>query len=217
LGPPFHGDDAACYLAIIRNRGSVVLDLRTPEGAGTVRRLVGACDVVIENFLPGQIARLGLDDLRDTSPHAVRVSVRGAAPGGPLADLPSYDAVTQGRAGLRSVTGHPETGPVEVGCPSSTPSPGCTPLGASGALLGVARRAPTGAGGGSAARMRRRDISATGGKPPRGRPLPVLLGNAHPDIVPYGPMPTADGRIIVGATGERTVWRRGATCRRVRR
>ena len=203
-GPPFHGDDAAYYLAVNRNRRSVVLDLRGPEGADRVRRLVGACDVVIENFLPGQLARLGLDDLRDASPHAVWVSVRGAAAGGPLADLPGYDAMAQGRSGLMSVTGHPESGPVKVGVPVVDVVTGLyAAIGALGALVGVrdghdaARVEVPLFECGVATLVNQAANHLVGGL------VPALLGNGHPNVVPYGPMPTADGQIIVGATGER--------------
>ncbi|MBA2530092.1 MAG: CoA transferase, partial [Euzebyales bacterium] len=119
-GPPFFpaGDprgDAAYFLAVNRNRRSLTLDLRDAEAAGLLLRLAGACDVVVENFLPRHLAGLGLDVVRDANPGTVWVSVRGAGTDGPAGDLPGYDVMVQARSGLMGITGHPDTGPTKVG------------------------------------------------------------------------------------------------------
>src|SRR5688572_13312859 len=100
-GPPFHGDDAAYFFSVNRDRRSVALDLRTPAGQAVVRRLAQAADVVVENFLPHHLAALGLDRLRDET-DAVWVSVRGAGGDGPDGARPGYDVMAQARSGLMS-------------------------------------------------------------------------------------------------------------------
>ncbi|MCF2532431.1 CaiB/BaiF CoA transferase family protein [Yinghuangia soli] len=206
-GPPFHGDDAAYYLAINRNRRAMVLDLRTETDLEVVRTLAAAADVVIENFLPRQLTSLGLDRIRDAGDrHAVWVSVRGAAAGGPLADQPGYDAMAQARSGIMSVTGHPETGATKVGLPVVDVMTGLyAAIGALGALLGQ-HRSPDGRPAhvevplfecGVAALVNQSANHLIGGL------VPGLLGNLHPNVAPYGPLPTADGELVLGATSDR--------------
>ncbi|MDI2128495.1 CaiB/BaiF CoA transferase family protein [Yinghuangia seranimata] len=205
-GPPFHGDDAAYFMALNRNRRALVLDLRDAEGQEAVRRLAADADVVVENFLPRQLASLGLDEVRDTSPHAVWVSIRGASEAGPLGDQPGYDAMAQARTGIMSVTGHPETGPTKVGLPVVDVVTGLyAAIGALAALLG--RRHPS---DGAAARVEvplfECGVSALINQAANhliGGTVPGLLGNLHPNVAPYGPIPTADGELVLGATSDR--------------
>ncbi|MCF2531098.1 CaiB/BaiF CoA transferase family protein [Yinghuangia soli] len=205
-GPPFHGADAAYYLAINRNRRAMVLDLREPADLDVVKSLAAECDVVIENFLPRQLMSLGLDAVRDSSPHAVWVSIRGASSSGPLGDLPGYDAMAQARSGIMSVTGHELTGPTKVGFPVVDVVTGLyAAIGALGALLG--RHADQGR---RAARVEvplfECGVSALINQAANhlvGGAVPGLIGNLHPNVAPYGPMPTADGQIVIGATSNR--------------
>ena len=97
-GPPFHGDDAAYFFSVNRDRRSVALDLRRPPGRPSCARLAQAADVVVENFLPHHLAALGLDRLREQT-GAVWVSVRGAGGDGPDGDQPGYDVMAQARSG----------------------------------------------------------------------------------------------------------------------
>ncbi|NUU21687.1 MAG: CoA transferase [Streptomycetaceae bacterium] len=205
-GPPFHGDDAAYYLAVNRNRRAMVLDLRSDQDLDAVRSLAAAADVVIENFLPRQLASLGLDRVRDETRNAVWVSVRGAASGGPLADQPGYDAMAQARSGIMSVTGHPETGATKVGLPVVDVMTGLyAAIGALGALLGQHRTAD-----GRPAHVEVplfecgvASLINQGANHLIGGVVPGLLGNLHPNVAPYGPMPTADGELVIGATSDR--------------
>ncbi|MBC7678928.1 MAG: CoA transferase, partial [Pseudorhodobacter sp.] len=111
-GPPFHGEDAAYFFSVNRDRRSIALDLRTLAGQAVVGRLAQAADVVVENFLPRHLAALGLEALRDTT-DAVWVWVRGAGGDGPDGGKPGYDVMAQARSGLMSVTGTTE--PTKVG------------------------------------------------------------------------------------------------------
>ena len=199
-GPPFHGDDAAYFFAVNRDRRSVALDLTTPAGRAVVTRLVEAADVVVENFLPRHLTALGLDGLRTTAA-AVWVSVRGAGGDGPDGDLPGYDVMAQARSGLMSVTG--TTGPTKVGVAVADVVSGL--YAAVGALAGlVARGGPR--GGDTPLRVEVGLLEAAvsmlvnqAANALIGGQVPVHTGNDHPNIAPYGPVPCADRPLIVGA------------------
>src|SRR5688572_26409436 len=112
-GPPWVGDaaagtqTAAYFLAVNRNKRSIRLDLRNPSGAGVLRRLLADADVLIENFRPGSLSRLGFDDaaLRELNPDLIHLAISGYGADGPAADRPGYDFVIQAVGGLMSITG----------------------------------------------------------------------------------------------------------------
>ena len=199
FAPPTFGGDATYFLSVNRNRRSIAVDLATPQGRATVATLARAADAVVENFLPHQLADLGLDVLRDEVDEVVWVSVRGAASTGPLGDAPSFDLLAQARSGLMSVTGAPEGPPLKVGAPVADVVTG---LYAAAALLAglYARRAS----GGAARRLEVPLLEATvtalvnqaQGYLVTGQD-PGRLGNDHPNIAPYGPVTTGDGDLIV--------------------
>ena len=205
-GPPFRDGDATYFYAVNRNRRSVTLDVTTASGSAVVGRLAAAADVVVENFLPAQLRTLGLDRVRDDSIDTVWVSIRAAAAGGPLENMPGYDAMIQGRAGLMGVTGDPECGPVKVGIPVVALIAGLyAAIGALSALLSEARVT-----GRPAARVEvpllECGVSALSHQAASyllGGVTPQLLGSEHPNIAPYGPVPTADGQVLVGAATNR--------------
>jgi crotonobetainyl-CoA:carnitine CoA-transferase CaiB-like acyl-CoA transferase len=208
-GPPFHGDDAAYFFSVNRDRRSVALDLTRAEGRAVVRRLAQAADVVVENFLPRHLRALGLDVLREET-RAVWVSVRGAGGDGPDGDAPGYDVMAQARSGLMSVTGTTE--PTKVGVAVADVVTGLyAAVGAVAGLLGrrvgddVAR---TSARHGEVASLRvevglleaavsmlvnQAANALVGGR------VPGFAGNDHPNIAPYGPVPCADRPLVVGA------------------
>lgn len=198
FAPPRFGRDATYYLAANRNHRSIAVDLSSPDGFELVAGLARSADAVVENFLPRQLAALGLEALRDELDDVVWVSVRGAASCGPLADEPSFDLLAQARSGLMSVTGAPDGPATKVGAPLADVVTG---LYAAAALLGglYARR--------SSGRAHRFEVPlleatisslvnqaqgylATGDEP-------VRLGNDHPSIAPYGPVATGDGELLV--------------------
>jgi len=202
-GPPFHGADAAYFTAVNRNRRSLTLDLGNPDGLAIVQRLADTADVVIENFLPRHLASLGLDRLRDARASAVWVSVRGAGSDGPDADLPGYDVMVQARGGLMGITGHPSTGPTKVGVAIADVVTGL--YAAVAALAGLIARGLRGQGGvGTVIEVPLLEsaVSALVNQAANvlvGETVPQPLGNDHPNIAPYGPVPCADRPLVVGA------------------
>jgi crotonobetainyl-CoA:carnitine CoA-transferase CaiB-like acyl-CoA transferase len=198
FAPPSFGDDATYYLSVNRNRRSIAVDLATIEGFELVARLARDADAVVENFLPHQLDALGLTKLREEL-DVVWVSVRGAASGGPLADVPSFDLLAQARSGLMSVTGTPDGPPLKVGAPLADVVTGL--FAAAALLAGLFARAR---GTNRAHRFevpllestivalvnQAQGYLVTGEDPSR-------LGNDHPSIAPYGPVETKDGRLFV--------------------
>ncbi|HEY4633154.1 MAG TPA: CoA transferase [Candidatus Limnocylindrales bacterium] len=215
-GPPWVGDEAAgtrtaaYFLAVNRNKRSIRLDLRMPAGADVLRRLLGDADVLVENFRPGGLARLGFDDdaLRTLQPGLVHLAISGYGPDGPAADRPGYDFVIQAVAGLMSITGDPDTAgghPTKVGVAISDVVTGL--FAAIGILAALLARSGPGRSG------QRVDVSLLSstlavlvnqaqnafvtGAPPARR------GNAHPNIVPYETFATADGELALAVGSER--------------
>jgi CoA:oxalate CoA-transferase len=117
--PHFVEGDSAYYLAVNRNKKSVVIDLKTEQGAQLVRELAMQCDVLIENNRPGVMARLGLDHvaLRLLNPRLIFCSISGFGQTGPDKDLPAYDMIVQAMSGGMSLTGEPGRPPVRAGIP----------------------------------------------------------------------------------------------------
>ncbi|HYJ79480.1 MAG TPA: CoA transferase, partial [Longimicrobiaceae bacterium] len=120
-GPPWaegpEGREAAYYLCVNRNKRSVLADLKTEEGRDLVRRLARDADVLVENFAPGTMERLGLgyETLSAENPGLVWCAVTGYGSDGPEAGRPGYDFAVQARAGWMAITGEPEGAPVKVG------------------------------------------------------------------------------------------------------
>ena len=209
-GPPFVDGTSAYFLSVNRNKKSAALDL---ESAGDRAAVLGAArhaDVVVENFLPGNLARLGLDlaALRRARPRLVTCSITGFGQDGPYASLPGYDAVLQGFTGLMSVTGSPDGPPTKVGVAVVDVLAGAHAAAAIlAALVGVSRG---GAGAaldvalfevGVAALVNVAQSALSSGAPARRH------GNAHPTIVPYQTFMAADGALVV-AVGNDEQWRR---------
>ncbi len=198
LAPPRFGPDATYYLAVNRHRRNIVADLRDPAQFARVAKLVVEADAVVENYLPNQIRSLGIERLRAINPDCVWVSVTPAASGGPVAELPSFDLLAQARSGLMGVTGEPDGPPTKVGAPVADVVTGLyAAIGLLGGLLArqVGRpgrhfEAPLLESTMSALVNQAQGYLATGQNPLR-------LGNDHPSIAPYGPVTTADGRILL--------------------
>ncbi|MGP1276077.1 MAG: CaiB/BaiF CoA transferase family protein [Caulobacterales bacterium] len=209
-GPPFMPDkaggqgDAAYYLCANRNKRSIAVNLREPEGQALVRKLAAQSDVIIENYKTGSLKRFGLDydSIKENNPAIVYCSVTGFGQTGPNAHLPGYDFLIQAMGGLMSVTG--EDAPVKVGVPIVDLFTGVY---AAGAILAALVARDQGKGGQSID-MALFDVQAAmlanqacnylvGGK------VPGRMGNRHPNIVPYQDFPTADGRIAVAVGADR--------------
>lgn len=209
-GPPFMPDaeggqgDAAYYLCANRNKRSIAVNLREPDGQEIIRKLAAQSDVVIENYKTGGLKRFGLDydSLKQTNPSIVYCSVTGFGQTGPNAHLPGYDFLIQAMGGLMSVTG--EDAPVKVGVPIVDLFTGVY---AAGAILAALVARDHGKGG-QYIDMALFDVQTAmlanqacnylvGGK------VPGRMGNRHPNIVPYQDFPTADGRIAVAVGADR--------------
>jgi glutaryl-CoA transferase len=208
LGGPDDPGTAAYYLAVNRNKRSIRLDLKAPDGADILRRLLGTADVLVENFRVGGLDRLGFDDrtLEALNPALVHLGISGYGPTGPWADRPGYDFVLQAEAGLMSITGFADADgghPAKVGVAIADVLTGL--FGAVGVLAALIGRA--GAGG------QRVDVSilesALAGLANQAQnafvsgAAPARRGNAHPNIVPYETFATADGEIAVAVGSER--------------
>jgi crotonobetainyl-CoA:carnitine CoA-transferase CaiB-like acyl-CoA transferase len=198
LAPPRFGDDATYYLAVNRHRRNVIADLRDPSDFSKVGELVRLADAVVENYLPSQLASLGIERLRAMNPECVWVSITPATLGGPVADQPSFDLLAQARSGIMGVTGEPDGPPTKVGAPIADVVTGL--YGAIGLLAGLLARSQGRPGRHFEAPMLESTMTAlvnqaqgylaTGANPTR-------LGNDHPSITPYGPVTTADGFILL--------------------
>jgi len=210
---PSHGDDTRAwapfadgvstfFLGLNRSKRSVALDLKTPAGADALRGLLGDADVLIENFRPGSLRKLGFDyeSIRGEFPQLIYCSVTGYGQKGPKRNLPGYDAVMQGEGGLMSITGAPDGTPYRLGVAIADIASGM--FAAYGVAMGLLARERTGRGEyidvgmlDSVAALLTYQAGicfAIGGAPPR-------LGNQHPTIVPYETLTASDGDLVVAA------------------
>lgn len=208
-GPPFLEDgsgDASYFLCCNRNKQGLAVDLATPEGAAVIRRLALECDVVVENFRVGALARYGLDaaSLRAVKPSLIYCSITGFGQDGPNADRGGYDFLIQGMTGLMSVTGHADDGPTKVGVPVSDLFTG---LYATIAILAALRhRDRTGEGQAIDCALFDTQLCLLANQAAgwlNGGVVPRPLGNAHPNVVPYQDFRTADGAILVALGSDR--------------
>ncbi len=206
-GPPFVKDaagedtsEAGYYLAANRNKRSITLDLSSTEGQTLARRLIGTCNLLIENFRTGNLAKYGLsyDDLKDEFPGLVYCSITGFGQTGPSADQPGYDFMAQGMGGLMSVTGEKDREPQRVGVPIADQVAGLWAAISINAAL--RHREVTGQGqllDISLLDTQVATLSIQGLNYLTSGEVPGLLGNAHPNIVPYQVFPSSDGNIII--------------------
>jgi crotonobetainyl-CoA:carnitine CoA-transferase CaiB-like acyl-CoA transferase len=210
LGFRMSGDDTAAFLAVNRNKRSVMLDLKADAGRAAFHRLAERADVVLENNRPGVAARLGVDyeTLRALNPRLVYASISGFGQTGPYAQRPGYDLIAQGLSGVMSVTGEPEGNPVKCGIPIGDLSAGL--FCAVAILSALHARERTGRGqyvdtslfeGALALSIwETAELWATGR-------VPEPLGSAHRLTAPYQALRTRDGHITVGGNNER-LWER---------
>jgi formyl-CoA transferase len=209
-GPPFTGGESAYYLCINRNKQSITLDLKSIEGVELLRQMTEVADVVIENFRPGTMERLGLgeQELRQFNPRLIYASLTGFGADGPMSDWPGYDLIVQAWGGLMSITGTPEGEPVKVGVAIVDLVAGLM-LGKAitAALfarerLGLGQRIDT-----SLLEAEVASLMNVGSNYLISGKIPSRWGNAHPNIVPYQNFKTADGYCVLGVASE-TIWRR---------
>lgn len=211
--PPDGGDRQSTYfLSVNRNKRSVELNLKDDDDLARLHALIADADVVVENFRPGVMDRLGLgeDDLLDRHPHLVGLSITGFGDGGPQGHRSGFDQIVQGEGGLMSLTG-PDGGPAtKVGVPIADILAGM--FGAYGVLAALIERQASGRGqwvrtsllGGMVAIH-----TFQGTRWLVAGEVPETSGNRHPSIAPYGAFACADGAINV-AVGSEGLWRRFA-------
>jgi crotonobetainyl-CoA:carnitine CoA-transferase CaiB-like acyl-CoA transferase len=221
---PRHGDDTRAwapfvdgwstyFLSVNRNKKSVAIDLKSAEGVSLLEDLIRAGDVLVENFRPGTLERLGFgpDRARSLNERLIYCSISGYGSTGPRSNLPGYDMVIQGESGLMDVTGFPETGPTKVGVAITDCLAALYAV--QGILLAHIDRMRTGKGqfldialldsAVSVLGLPTGIVAATGRSPGR-------LGNEHPSLAPYEPYPAADGSVIVAVANPR-LWSRFCT------
>jgi len=220
-GPPWIKDregqdtkDSAYFTSANRGKKSITLNISKPEGQKLARELARVCDVLIENYKFGDLARYGLsyDDLKPINPRLIYCSVTGFGQTGPYREHPGYDFMIQGMGGMMSVTGEPDGapggGPQRAGVPVADIITG---MYASIAICAaIAHRAETGIGQQLDLALLDSQIALLAyqntnyfatGKPPK------RIGNLHPNIVPYQPFKTADGDVIL-ACGNDNLFRK---------
>ena len=202
----------AYFLAVNRNKRSLAVDLKSPEGLQIVQELARRADVVVENFRPGTAARLGLgyDELSRENPGLVYASISGYGQTGPEADRAGYDAIAQARSGIMSVTGETDGPPVRVGVSSADLVAGMWAT--IGILAALHEKQRTGAGQWVDISLLDGSVSwltyVSSGYFASGE-IPKRYGSAHPTIAPYQAFPTADGFVMV-AVGNDSLWRKYA-------
>jgi len=216
-GPPFRrGSDgrehATYFLSCNRNKESVAADLKSDDGRALLAGLVGRSDVLVENFRPGVLDRLGFGvaRLQELNPRLVILSITGFGHDGPEGDRPGYDQIAQGEGGLMSVTGPSPGQPTRVGVPIGDILAGM--YGACGVLAALNERARTGRG-----QVVRTSLlaSVVGAHAYQGTrytvagEVPQPGGNYHPSICPYGLYRAADGFVQI-AVGSDALWQRMA-------
>jgi formyl-CoA transferase len=197
---------SAAFVAVNRNKRSLTLDLKRPEGLAIYRKLVGTADVLVENYRPGVVARLGVDyeTLRRINPRLIYCSVSGFGQTGPYAPRGGYDLIAQGMSGIMSVTGTEHGAPVKVGIP-------ITDLGAGlfavfGILCALRARRVTGRGQHVDTSLFEAGVALSVWESTEywltGR-TPQPLGTAHRMNAPYQALAASDGHFTIGAANEK--------------
>lgn len=199
--PPERDGEATYYLGINRGKRSIALDLRDPGDLATARELARRADVVIENLRPGGMARFGLDhaSVAADNPGVVYASISGFGSGAG-AHVPGYDLMVQAMSGLMSLTGDPDGPPYRAGISVFDVMAGNHA--AIGVLAALRHRDRTGAGQHVEVNLLSSALTGLVNHSSAwvaGGTVPYRMGNAHPSVFPYEPMPTADDDLIVAA------------------
>ncbi|GIH46590.1 CaiB/BaiF CoA transferase family protein [Microbispora rosea] len=199
--PPVRGDVSTYYLGVNRGKRSIALDLRDSGDARVARELARRADVLVENFKPGGLAKYGLDyaSVSAANPGVVYASISGFGSGAGR-DVPGYDLMVQAMSGLMSLTGDPEGPPYRAGISVFDVMAGNHA--AIGVLAALRHRDATGQG--QHVEVNLLSSALTGlvnhsSAYVAGGVVPYRMGNAHPSVFPYEPLPTADNDIIVAA------------------
>ncbi len=211
-GGPREGSD---FQNLHRNKRSVTLDLKSPQGLAAFKRLVAKADVVVENFRPDVKDRLGIDyeSLRAVNKGIVLASISGFGQDGPYRDRPGFDQIAQGMGGLMSITGLPGQGPVRAGIPIADLCAGL--FCAIGIMTALLEREVSGEGQWVNTSLLQAQIFMLDFQAARwlqDHEVPKQAGNNHPTSIPTGVFKTADGHINIASTGQ-VMWER--TCQAI--
>jgi formyl-CoA transferase len=207
LGGPREGGD---FQNLHRNKRSMTLNLKAPEGLAAFKRMVKKADVVVENFRPDVKKRLKIDyrTLARINPRLVYTSISGFGQDGPYAERPGFDQIAQGMGGLMSITGLPGQGPVRVGIPVADLSAGI--FASIGILVALLEREESGKGQHISTSLLQAQIFMLDFQAARylvQGEVPKQAGNNHPTSIPTGVFKTKDGFINLAATGQK-IWQR---------
>jgi crotonobetainyl-CoA:carnitine CoA-transferase CaiB-like acyl-CoA transferase len=209
-GPPFLEGESAYFLSINRNKESVTLDFKHPDGRALLEQLIAKADVLVENFRPGTLTKFGLDyeTLSQRHPRLVYCSISGFGHTGPRQKQPGYDAVMQAEGGLMSITGAADGPPYRLGVAIVDIVTGM--FAAYGVAMALFARERTGKGQEVDLAMLDATVALltyqAGNYFASGK-VPARLGNRHPSIVPYETFTASDGEFVL-AVGNDEQWRR---------
>src|SRR3954462_8490515 len=200
--PPVRDGVSTYYFGVNRNKRSIALDLKDPDDAAAARELARRADVFVENFKPGGLARFGLDyaTVAEGNPGIVYASISGFGSGPAGRSLPGYDLIVQAISGLMSLTGDPEGEPYRAGVALFDVMAGLHAT--IGVLSALNHRHGTGEGQHVEVNLLSSALSGLVNQTSAfvaGGVVPFRMGNSHPSLFPYEPLPCADGELIVTA------------------
>ena len=210
-GPPFIDDQSSYFLSVNRNKRSITLNLKNPTAKEIFMKIAAEIDILVENFTPGVVDRLGIDyqTLKALNPGIIYCSISGFGQTGPYHKKPAYDQMMQGIGGIMSLTGDPNGPPMKMGVALTDIGAGM--LGAYAVMIALFHRSRTGQGQYIDISMLDLQVSwltyqagtyfATGKTPRR-------VGAAHPNLVPYQAFKCSDGKYINIAIGNERFWER---------
>jgi crotonobetainyl-CoA:carnitine CoA-transferase CaiB-like acyl-CoA transferase len=204
------GQDGSDYQYTHRNKRSVTLNLKEPEGIALLKRLIATADVVVENFRPDVKFRLGIDyaTLAEANPGLVYASISGFGQTGPYASRPGFDQIAQGMGGLMSVTGSPDDGPMRVGIPIADLCAGI--FAAQGVLVALLERDVSGKGQWLHTSLLEAMVYMMDFQTSRwliDGEIPTQAGNYHPTSIPTGVYKARDGFMNIAVFGSK-IWER---------
>lgn len=202
---PFHDGIGVFYLSINRNKRSLAVDFRSPEGLQLLRTLATRADVLVENFKPGTTRSMGIDyeSLREHNPRLIYASITGFGSEGPYGEWPGFDQIAQGMSGLMSISGFADGEPTRVGVPIGDLVAGMWT--ATGISAAIAQRHSTGEGQKVDTSLLASLVGLLCVQGQRYLSLdevPGRAGNDHPVIYPYGTFTASDGLLNLAAATE---------------
>ena len=206
---PRVNDESYCFAVLNRNKKSIAVDLKAPQGKDIVRKLAARSEIVIENFRPGVVKKLGIgyDDLKQVNPSLIYASMSGFGQTGPYGKKGGFDIIAQGMSGIMMMTGHPGGRPAKVGIAMNDIACGVTTLyGILGAYIGKLRH-----GQGQYLETSLLEAGLAWsiwefGAYFGGGELPTATGTRHRRSAPYQAFRSSDGYVTVGASGDK-LWR----------